>query len=111
LIRSFIARIFESYAILKKTESNERDLNTNKLKNLLLINKKRDGKSSALEKIIYISVHSKFSLNEETDRGCVLLTVSFLEQSIERYLFKKLIGSKNRKKFLFDLMILLEIFK
>jgi hypothetical protein len=76
-----------------------------------LINKKRDGKSSELEKIIYNSVHSKFSLNEETDRGYALLTVSFFEQSIERYLFKKLIGSKNRKNFLFDLMILLEIFK
>ena len=75
---------------------------TKNLKNLFSVIKKLDEKVPGLEKSMHENISIRFSLTEETDRGCALLAVSFLEQSIEKCLSKKLIGSKNHKKLLFD---------
>ncbi|MBS7788311.1 hypothetical protein KIH23_13465 [Flavobacterium sp. CYK-55] len=74
----------------------------NKFKVLLATIKELDKENPGLEKIMHENISIRFSLNEETDRGCALLAVSFLEQSIEKCLSNKLIGSKNHKKLLFD---------
>ena len=78
------------------------NVTTTKLKILLAVIKELDGKVPGLEKTMHESISIRFSFTEETDRGCALLAVSFLEQSIEKCLSKKLIGSKNHKKLLFD---------
>ncbi|MCZ8091443.1 MltR family transcriptional regulator [Flavobacterium sp.] len=44
----------------------------------------------------------RFSINKESDRGCALLSVSFLELQIEKVLKKKLIGNKKHIDKIFD---------
>ena len=51
---------------------------------------------------IKILIQFKETINSETDRGCALMTISFLESQLERVLIKKLIGDKNFKKELFS---------
>jgi DNA-binding MltR family transcriptional regulator len=59
-------------------------------------------KVPGLEKTMHETMSIRFALNKETGRGCALLAVSFLEQSIEKCLSKKMIGSNKHKKVLFD---------
>ena len=69
---------------------------------LLSTMKSLNGKMPGIEDLMKENIDIRFSLNNETDRGCALLAVSFLEKSIEKCLSNKLIGSKNHKKLLFD---------
>ncbi|WP_299158351.1 MltR family transcriptional regulator [uncultured Tenacibaculum sp.] len=79
-----------------------KDDTIDRIVSLLSTVKTLNEKVPGLEKTMHENISIRFSLNEETDRGCALLAVSFLEQSIEKCLSKKLIGSKNHKKLLFD---------
>ena len=61
------------------------------------------------EKVLNISLQEsqlimkiRFSLNKESDRGCSLLSVSFLDLQIEKVLKKKLIGNKKHLDKVFD---------
>lgn len=61
------------------------------------------------EKVLNISIQEselimkiRFSLNKESDRGCSLLSVSFLDLQIEKVLKRKLIGNKKHLNKIFD---------